>query len=264
MTSPLPQHDGPSTVFGRIAALVLRNRRATAWSILGLVGCCVALATTLKVNPSIWFLLPEDEPTVVALQELEANGGRFALITLTVRGEKEDTKAFFGDLQEAFEGDERIRSTLFDIEESLAWRLGLLQFELSDLAAIRDRIRGALVLGPAVANPFVSASLLDLGPMTQRLKEGALDLPLNTKDGYARMVIRPSDSPQNLPFTRALMGDLEAQIEALKPEERGVEVLWIGGPYRHTYEDFVGVVSGGVGCGVGSAGLKEVVENGKL
>ncbi|MEE2750448.1 MAG: MMPL family transporter [Myxococcota bacterium] len=242
MTSPLPQHDGASTFFGRIAALVLRNRRATAWSILGLVGCCVALATTLKVNPSIWFLLPEDEPTVVALQELEANDGRFALITLTVRGEKEDAQAFFGDLQGAFENDERIRSSFFDIDESLAWRLGLLQFELSDLAAIRDRIRGALVLGPAVANPFVSASLLDLGPMTQRLKEGALDLPLNTKDGLFRMVIRPSDSPQNLPFTRGLMRDLEAEIDALQSEERGVEVLWIGGPYRHTYEDFVGVV----------------------
>ena len=56
------------------------------------------------------------------------------------------------------------------------------------------------------------------------------------------MILRPSESPQNLPVTRALMKDLDRILVELAPEERGVEVLWIGGPHHHTNEDYEGVV----------------------
>jgi len=232
----------PETIFGRLAVRVLRRRRATAWSVVAAIALSVGLALTLRINPNIWFLLPENDRTVLALEELEAVGGRLSLVTLTLKGEPEDTRAWFQEVEKRFAGDERIRSMLYEMPSDLSWHLGLLQVPPKDLEALADRLKGALILGPAVANPFVAASLLDLGPMTKRLKENTSEFAFLPTEGFARMILRPSESPQNLPFTRSLMKDLESVMDELAQEDREVEVLWVGGPYHHTNDDYEGVV----------------------
>jgi predicted exporter len=95
-------------------------------------------------------------------------------------------------------------------------------------------------LGPAAANPFVAAKLLDLGPLTQRLtappKSTAV---LGGIDGMARLVVRPVGSAFDAKFAGPLMQRVEDVVDRHTPaaQQAGLEVVWLGGAYRHAVED---------------------------
>jgi predicted exporter len=234
----------PSTIFGRLARWVLHNQRTTR-AVALLCAVISALAVTrIRVDSDVLHLMPEDEPTIIALKDLEQREAGVSLVTVAVTGEPEATDAFLSELRDRLQDDERFRYVLYDIEADLAWRIGVLQLSPEELGAIRDRITGALALGPAVANPFVAARILDLGPMTEKLKDRGRQgsSGVLSSEGVARLVIRPVHSAHDIPFARGIMGTIDEEIAALDPAASGVEIAWIGGAYRHNVEDFEGIL----------------------
>ena len=119
----------------------------------------------------------------------------------------------------------------------------MLQIPVADLEQIRDRLKGALSLGAAIANPFIASRVLDLGPMTERLANAGDEVKLTTAEGVARMVVRPSGSAHDLPFARTYMHAVDAALAAESAAHPGVNLRWVGGAYRHNVEDYEGIVS---------------------
>lgn len=233
----------PRTVFGRLGLFVLRHPTG-ARALIGLLTVvALLLATRLRVESDLLSLLPSDEPEIAALKALEAEEGGVNLVTVTVRGEPANTREFLTELQVKLEADERVDYALYDIDDELAWRLGVLSLSTTELEAVRDRLIGALSLGPAITNPFISARLLDLGPMTERLKQADARGSLMSVNGLERLVIRPAGRARDLPFARGLMALVNDSIAALEPSSRGVEVVYISGAYRFNVEDYEGILA---------------------
>jgi len=233
----------PTTIHGRIARAVLASPGLAKLAVLVLSVLSVLSASTLHVDSDLLNLMPEDEPSIAALKQLDAEEAGVNLMTVAVTGEQEDVDPFMRELADRLKDHPDIRYVLYDIEDELAWRLGVLNVEPDDLSSIRDRLKGALSLGPAIANPFVAGRLLDLGPMTERLKSGDNRLGGVLSSGeFSRLLIRPTQSAHHLPFAREIMKLVDGHIAELKPEERGVEIVWIGGAYRHNVEDYEGIV----------------------
>ena len=128
------------------------------------------VATRLRMDPNVLVLLPEDEPTAQAIHRLNEEEGGANLLTVTVRGDDpEALDAFMVGLRDAMAGSERVDYALYDLDPDLAWRVGVLQLTPEELTLLEGRLQAALSLGPAAANPFLAARLLDLGPLTERL-----------------------------------------------------------------------------------------------
>jgi len=236
-------------VFGRLAAFVLRNNRAVA-AVVGLLTIVsIGLASTMTVDSNLLALMPDDDPAIAALLELEAREGGVNLVSIAVTGDPEDTAPFMAELAEQLNQSERVDYALYNVDDELAWRLGVINMELGALEEIRDRLKGALALGPAIQNPFIAGRLLDLGPLTQQLSQadarrGVMSQGAAGDDGPAgieRLIIRPSGAARDLPFARALMAEIYDTVEALDPEGRGVSVEWVGGAYRSNVEDYEGI-----------------------
>lgn len=241
-----PLSHPPETIFGRLARWVLHNKRVTQALIALASLISIAAVTQIRVDSDLLNLMPSDEPTIQALKDLEEREAGVSLVTVAVSGEAEATDAFLRELRDALKDDERFRYVLYDIDPDLAWRLGVLQLSPEELAPIRDRLEGALSMGPAIANPFVASRLLDLGPMTERLRDqgrSAQTSGVLSSEGVARLIIRPVISAHDLPFARGIMATIDQAIEDLDPEGRGVSIAWVGGAYRHNVEDYEGIVA---------------------
>jgi uncharacterized protein len=226
-------------LFGRLAAAVMRRSRLVVGALLFFTLLSGVLATRLHMDPNILVLLPDEEPTTQAIQRLNDEEGGANLLTITVRGDDPDTlHAFMVELRDGLVTNERVDYAMYDLDPDLAWRLALLQLSPTELTTIRTRLQGALALGPTAANPFVAARLLDLGPLTTKLNAAADQSTLFGPGGdMRRVIVRPTTTPYNPKFSRALMADVNGLIAQLDPEARGLEVLWIGGAYRHAVED---------------------------
>ncbi|HJN72876.1 MAG TPA: MMPL family transporter [Myxococcota bacterium] len=239
----------PRTVFGHLAAFVLRHNRAVAIVVALLTIASLGVASTLEVDSNLLSLMPDDEPAIAALQELEEKEGGVNLVSVAVTGEPEDTGPFMAELAQTLSGSELVDYALYDVDDELAWRLGVINMEIGALEEIRDRLKGALALGPAIQNPFIAGRLLDLGPLTEQLSQadarrGVMSAGAAGDDGPAdieRLIIRPAGAARDLPFARALMAEIYGTIEAMDPEARGVVVEWVGGAYRSNVEDYEGI-----------------------
>ncbi len=240
----LPVTTSPTGIFGKLAAAVLRRPRATMVWLLVVSLLSVAGALRLRVNPDMLQLMPQDHPTTRATADLLAKDGGVELLSITIDGAKpEVVDAFMRELVGRLESMERVDYALYDIEPDLAWRIGLMQLSPSSLGTIRDRLKGAINFGPAMANPFIAGQWLDLGPLTEQLKAGGQPTALASSEGMARVLVRPVESAQNTRFSRAFMKEVHALLDDMKPESRGVRVVWIGGAYRHVVEDIEGIAS---------------------
>lgn len=233
----------PPGIYGRLARWVMHHRAIT----LGLVALLTVVATVfalrVKVDSDILSLMPQDEPTTRALQRLDEEEGGVNVLTIAVDAEDPAVRdAFMDALAAKLEAREEVDYVLWKLDSDVTFRIGVLQVPTADLHAIRDRLRAALSLGDAIANPFIAARVLDLGPMTDKLARAGEGLALTSTEGVARMIVRPTGSAHDLPFARRFIHDVESDIAALDPASRGVEILWVGGAYRHNVEDYEGIV----------------------
>ena len=239
----------PRTVFGRLAAFVLRHSKGVAGVMALITVASIAVASTLRVDSNLLSLMPDDDPAIAALQALEEREGGVNLVSVAVTGEPDATAPFMAELAETLGQSERVDYALYDVDDELAWRLGVINMELGALEEIRDRLKGALALGPAIQNPFIAGRLLDLGPLTEQLSQadarrGVMSQGAAGDEGPAeieRLIIRPAGAARDLPFARALMAEIYETIEAMDPEGRGVNVEWVGGAYRSNVEDYEGI-----------------------
>ncbi len=229
----------PAGVFGRLAASVLARSGQWVALLAALTVGAVILATQLTVNPNMLELLPPEHPTSQAIAELNAEEGGTNLVTLTVTGEDPaELDAWMRQLEQRVGAMDGVDYALYALPDDLAFRLGLLQLSPAEAATIRDRLKGAVALGPAAANPFVAARLLDLGPLTAKLNAAEESLPaLGSGEGAARLVIRPTGSAYDASFAQPFMARLDALLAELDTDEDGVAVTWVGGAYRHSVED---------------------------
>ncbi len=228
----------PTGVLGRLAATVIsKPKRSWAFIVLASVIAAV-LSTGLRVDPNMLRLLPPDHPSTQAMLDLQNTEGGVEILTIAVDGAKpEDVDAFLTELVEKLEALDTVQYALYDIEPDLAWRIGMMQLAPEELAKIRDRLQGALNFGPAMLNPFIAAQWMDLGPLTARLKQGGQPTSLASSDGTSRIIVRPTDTAKEVPFSKKLMGQVYSILDGMAPESRGVKVQWVGGAYRHTVED---------------------------
>jgi predicted exporter len=232
----------PKKIFGKTAAAVLRRPRvAMVWLVVVSL-LSVLCALQLRVNPDMLALMPQDHPTTQAIVDLLDGDGAIELLSIAIDGARpEDVDAFQRDLIVRLEAMETVDFALYDIDEDVAWHIGLMQLSTKELGSIRDRLRGAINFGAAMANPFIAAQWLDLGPLTEKLKAGGQPSALASTDGTSRVLVRPTGSAQDTQFSRAFMADIYALLDEMEPERHGVSVAWVGGTYRHVVEDIEGI-----------------------
>ncbi len=200
------------------------------------------LASRLKVDSDLLELMPESDPAVIALQELDRQEGGIGFLSISVRGPDQATvDTFLAEVHSQVEALPEVRFALWRVEPELARRVGALQLSQEDLADVRDRTRSALALGPAASNPFIASQLLDFGPIEEKVKLAADAMPFRPAPNSGRLIVRPAGSSHDVPFARQLMEKVDGILAAARPAERGIEVTWVGGPYRHAIEDVDGI-----------------------
>jgi predicted RND superfamily exporter protein len=225
-------------VLGRLAASVIASPKRS-WLVIAVVSVFAAvLSTGIRVDPNMLRLLPPDHPSTRAMQDLQNTEGGVEILTIAADGaQKEDVDAFLKELVGKLEALDTVQYALYDIDPDLAWRIGMMQLGPGELAKIRDRLQGALNFGPAMLNPFIAAQWMDLGPLTAKLKPEGQPTSLASSDGTSRVIVRPTETAKEVPFSKKLMGQVYGILEEMAPESRGVKVQWVGGAYRHTVED---------------------------
>ncbi len=157
------------TPFGKLAALVLRHPKAT-WIAVAVVTLLSALAaSTLTVDSNLLALMSGDDPAIAAMNQLGQEEGGVNLVSIAVTGAPEGTGPCLRELAAELETSELVDYALYDVDDELAWRLGVINMDMASLEEIRDRLKGALSLGPSIQNPFIASRLLSLGPLTEQL-----------------------------------------------------------------------------------------------
>ncbi len=225
-------------LLGRIARAVISSPKRSLAVILMMTVVSALLATGIRVDPNMLRLMPQEHPSTQAIRALQETEGGVEILTIAADGaDKDAVDAYMRELVVELEALDTVRYALYDIEPDLAWRIGMLQLTPEELLKIRERLQGAVNFGPAMLNPFIAAQWMDLGPLTAKLKQGGQPTSLSSSDGTPRIIVRPVDTAQKVPFSKMLMSDVSRILEASKPEARGVKIHWVGGAYRHTVED---------------------------
>ena len=198
----------------------------------------VALGSRLTINANMLELLPDSDPTAQAIRKLNDEEGGANLLTIAARSDDPAAlDAFMAGLADRLEALNTVDYALYDLDPDLAFQLGLLQLDPPELSALRNRLQGAVAMGPAAANPFLASRLLDLGPLTAKLTAPETTALFPPEDGIARMVVRPRGPAFQPRFARQLMQGVYAEIDAASAAAPSVEVFWVGGAYRHATED---------------------------
>lgn len=229
--------------YGRLAQWVMRRRGAAVAIAAALTLVGAFFCQRLRVDSDILALMPQEEASTQALKRLDEEEGGVNFLTISADGDDPaKLDAFMDDLQARIQALPNIEWVLWKVDPEITWRIGLLQLPVDDLVTIRDRLRAALSLGPAMANPFIAARVLDLGPITAKLQDAGEGVRLSSVAGTARLVVRPSVSAHDLPAARAFMHDVDGAIAAAEPAAHGVTIEWLGGAYRHNVEDYEGII----------------------
>jgi predicted RND superfamily exporter protein len=233
----------PQGAYGRMASWVIHHKALTL-ALVALVSVISAIfAANVRVDSDILHLMPADEPSTQALAKLDEEEGGVNVLTIAAEADDPaERDAFMRELQAKMEALPETDYVLFELDADTTFKLGLLQLPVEDLATVRDRVKAALTLGPTLANPFVAARVLDLGPVTQRLTSGGDALRLVSKSGVARMMVRPKGSAHDIPFSEAFMEKVYKELDAVEKAHPKAKVLWIGGAYRHNVEDYQSIL----------------------
>lgn len=225
----------------------MRNARATSAAVLVTALLSAALASLIVVNPNILDLLPEDAPSTQAIKRLntEENGANPLTIAIQdTTGDPEALDAFMVGLAEDIRQLEDIEYVLYDLDDEMAWRLGVLQLSADELNTIETKLRGALALGPGIHNPLIASRVLALGPLTDKLAQAdARAMLAAPRPDVAQLIVRPTGSAYDPNFARPLMADIYQILDAAQAKQPGMEIPWVGGAYRHSYEEVEGIIS---------------------
>jgi hypothetical protein len=245
-TNPPPPSAAPEAprFFGRLALFVLGHRRLVTLVASLLTLLCVPLGLRLGIDSNMVRLLPRDDPAAMALSALEAQEGGVVTLTLTVGGGTPEARhAWLSEVATRLEALPEVDHTFHQVEPELARRLGLMQLSPADLTEVRDRLRGAVAMGPAIQNPMLAGRILALGPLTEKMRKTGFYARLNPGEDMSRLIVRPNGPAMDLPFSRKLMAEVHRVLDELPAEARGLELLWVGGAYRHAVEDFEGILN---------------------
>jgi hypothetical protein len=217
--------------------------RRRAVGIACLVLACVAAVVGLPpdIDPHLLELLPPKDPAVQALRRMHDEEGGTNLVTLAFGSEDPEAMPPFLDaLVTDLEAIETVEYALHEVDPELAFELGLLQLAADDVAELSRRLKGALALGPAL-NPIVTQRVLDMGPTTERIAKAREMSLFEDPNGRARVLVRPTGSAHDPEFAVELMDTVEAVVDARVQASPEIELLWIGGAYRHNVEDLRGI-----------------------
>lgn len=232
----------PLGPYGRLARFIYQNRVRVLLAAAVLTVLSVLGASRLDVDSNLLALLPDEEPAAAALKKLHAEEGGANLVTLSFTAE--DPAAidpFLDDLVVRMEGLDGIDFAIHEVDEELAFELGLLQLSTEEVQELTGRLRGALALGPAL-NPIVLQRLMDMGPLTEKIGQaGNTSLLGREEEGKGRVLIRPTGSSTDPAFSKQVMEDIERAVAEANPGGHGVALQWIGGAYRHNVEDREGI-----------------------
>lgn len=230
--------------FGRLAQWVMRHPRQALAVIAIACVLSAAFASRVRVNANILALLPDDDPVTQAIQRLNDEEGGSNVLTISIQGQDpEKLDAFMDDLSDEVSQLDNIDYVLHDIDPELAWQLGVLQLTPAELTTIRDKLNGALALGPAIQNPLIASRVLALGPLTDKLAQAdARDLMALERDDIRQLIIRPTMTAYEPAFSRPFMAQIYDLLDEMEPEARGVRVAWVGGAYRHSVEEVEGII----------------------
>ncbi len=244
-----------TAAYSRLARFVLTHRKAVlvVSLLLGLASALIGLPPDVDAN--ILALLPKSEPTAVALRRLNDEEGGANLVTMAFESDDaEALDAAMDSLVDELEKNETIEFAIHEIDEDLAFRVGLMSLTPSELDELNIRLRAALALGPAL-NPIVAQRLMDMGPLTQRIANSGKANPLAGEDGQARVLVRPTGSSFDPVFSERLIQDVEAVLAAADLESKGIEHIYTGGAYYNVVADMRGIRSDIVNTSIVSAVL---------
>ena len=246
----------PNGPFGRLARYVLRHQRL----VVGITALLTVVAALLglppKVDSNLLHLLPSSDPMVQAVERMDEEEGGINFLTLTFRADDPDALPPYLDrLQAEIEAWDDIHFAIHAVPEELARQVALLQFSAEEVGELVGRLRGAVALGPAL-NPIVTQRLMDMGPLTERIAKSTGGIGMLDQDpGRGRLVVRPFNSAHDPGYAEALMVRVYALLDEVDPEAAGVELLWVGGAYRHASEDVAGIRADLLRTSVGSSVL---------
>lgn len=244
MTSPLPSGYQPG-LFGKVALWVLNHRRLTGLTVLILMVVGAIIGIPPKVDSDILAILPGELPVIQETRKLNKEEGGVAFLLLAFDSvDEEAPPEVMGDFMDKLESHvskvEGVEYAIHEVDAEMALKLGLLNLDSNEVDELSKRLKGALALGP-VLNPMVLGPLLDMGPISERFKAAHSDSFLSSTATHGRLLIRPTGSPSDHAFTWKFMADVESAIEKANPESSGVQLAWMGGPYRHLLEDYKGI-----------------------
>lgn len=230
-------------LYGRLARFVLARRLPVTLAAILVVVLAAVVGLPPRVDPNLLALLPSDDPAAVALRELHDEEGGATLLTIAARSSDEEAlEAFLDEAAAALGALPEVRFALHEVDEDLALRIGLLQLPADDVRELNARLRGALALGPAL-NPIVTQRLMDMGPVTERIQAASDAAPLlgGVHEGRGRILVRPAGSSHDQDFAAALMDQVDRILGEQIASYPAVELEWVGGAYRHSVEDRLGI-----------------------
>lgn len=228
--------------YARLARFVLAHRRGT-WLVTGLITVlAVILGFPPKIDANLLNLLPDSDPSVTALKRINDEEGGLNVLSLTYRADDPDVlDAVLDELAGRFEAMDTVDFAMHEVDPDLARQVGMLQFEASEIRELNTRLRGALALGPSL-NPLVTQRLMAMGPLTEKIQRAGDNPVLGASDdGQARLIVRPTESSADPLFNQRFMAEVDALLAEVDPAARGVELVWMGGAYRHNVEDVEGI-----------------------
>lgn len=248
----MSQEPGP---YGRLARWVLDRRRSVGLAAVLITVVSLFIGVPPDVDSNLLNLLPDDDPAVIALKSINEEEGGLNLLTISYRSEDpEALEAVMEDVVRGMLALDDVDFAVHEIDPALSTHIGLLQLHPSETAELIGRLRGALALGPAL-NPIVTQRLMDMGPITERIARMGDISFLKPPEGEGKVIVRPSRPAQDPKFSIGFMKQVEALLEEVDAEGRGVETLWMGGAYRHTVEDVKGIQEDILRTGVASSML---------
>jgi predicted RND superfamily exporter protein len=232
-------------LYARIAAWTLGHRKTT-WAALLLSTVITALlGLPPKIDSNLLNLLPDTDPVVKALRDINAREGGLNVLSLSFRADDPARlDPFLDELQARFEKLDTVEFAVHELDPDLAKQVALMQLEPEELGELNGRLKGALVLGIAAQNPIVAQRLMDMGPLTEKIaKAGDNALFRSAAEGRGRLVVRPKKTSADPDFARQFMEQTRSVLATMHDDgkDEGVELLWMGGAYRHNVEDVEGI-----------------------